>query len=68
MAEVPNLLAPVLKIHVSQIGSIANEQLDRTAVHRGSRFVAGRFGQHGRFGTFFDNNQRVPQITATVGH
>ena len=68
VTEVPNFLAPVLQVHVSQVGSIADEQFDGTAVHRGSRFVAGRFGQHGRFRTFFNHDQRVTQITATVGH
>ncbi len=63
MREVPDAAGPILQIHVAQFRAGTQQQFHGPAVQaRGRLGRAGGFGQQGRFGAVFEDNQRVPEI------
>ena len=66
VSEVPNLLAPVLQVHVSQVGASTDEYFDSAVMETSRVFVRKGFCQHGRFGTFFEDDHGVRKIRATI--
>ena len=67
MCKVPNFVAPVLQIDESQVGSVANDQFDSTAMESLIAFTQGSgFSQHSCFRTFIDDNERMSKIRSSI--